>query len=628
MRKFLFLCAMLFILSFDISAYAQELPKSFWGLDNGYAQALKTGDNYGIIYYASKEEELLQNEPQTEQINNIIASRLDQMGLAYEKLGDYVNAGLTYERYIPYAQANGWDDGVKIAKAKVLQYTPNIDVYLSQEKKADRLLFGANFDGEIRKRLSNESMILVYLEFGNSDFTWVEKTLNEAQSTGKAVEIALNLPGEGSQIGNVLYSQDYIVSLLEKIEQYNGVTVFLRFGAEMNVWTNPASPSDFIEAFRLVSNLSHQYAPNAKMVWSVNQVSNWNVNMNDYYPGDEYVDYVGVSAYVQKYFLGRNDWDESQRFNELVFFTGDGADSVKALSEVISLYGHRKPVIIAEGGVSHYIRSLNEDASDWALLNLKRMYSYLPMVYPQIKLMAYFDRTMANETSEYSLSTNEKMAQEYLSLTNTGRFAGNIAYAKLDDTLTIQRKPQQIYSYVHIYKHPYVSATYYVDDVWAGTSADVPYGQTIDFSGYELGQHTLKVVISDSSGILQEKTYYFNLVEKSIDVVVNNNKVLFDVDPIIANGRALVPMRAIFEALGASVEWNEATKTITANSVKGIITMQIGNKAMTKGNEKISLDVEPTIYDGRTLVPARAVSEALGATVEWDGSARLIRISN
>ena len=69
------------------------------------------------------------------------------------------------------------------------------------------------------------------------------------------------------------------------------------------------------------------------MVWSPNQVSNWDIDIDDYYPGDEYVDWVGISLYAQKYFYGTNSED-----GELFFRTGKNSDPVIAVKDIVEKY--------------------------------------------------------------------------------------------------------------------------------------------------------------------------------------------------------------------------------------------------------------------------------------------------
>lgn len=112
-----------------------------------------------------------------------------------------------------------------------------------------------------------------------------------------------------------------------------------------------------------------------------------------------------------------------------------------------------------------------------------------------------------------------------------------------------------------------------------------------------------------------------------VKVLVDNQEIYFDVPPAIENGRALVPLRAIGEALGALVTWEERSKTVIM--AKGNITIKliIGNNIAYKNTEKVILDAPAKIIRDRTIVPLRFVSEALGAKVRWDSASRLININ-
>ena len=102
-----------------------------------------------------------------------------------------------------------------------------------------------------------------------------------------------------------------------------------------------------------------------------------------------------------------------------------------------------------------------------------------------------------------------------------------------------------------------------------------------------------------------------------IKVLVNGVPVQFDQPPVLENGRTLVPLRAIFEALGANVGWDDATQTVTATKNGIQISLQIGSTQMyVNGNVK-TLDVPAKLINSRTLVPVRAVSEAFGCKVDW-----------
>ncbi|MCD8181614.1 MAG: hypothetical protein LUF26_09105 [Firmicutes bacterium] len=100
-----------------------------------------------------------------------------------------------------------------------------------------------------------------------------------------------------------------------------------------------------------------------------------------------------------------------------------------------------------------------------------------------------------------------------------------------------------------------------------------------------------------------------------------------DVPAQIIDDRTMVPLRAIFEALGASVEWDGDTQTVT--SVKGDITVKltIGENAIYKNGVATELDVAGQIVDDRTLVPVRAIAESFDSDVAWDADTQTVTIT-
>ena len=96
-------------------------------------------------------------------------------------------------------------------------------------------------------------------------------------------------------------------------------------------------------------------------------------------------------------------------------------------------------------------------------------------------------------------------------------------------------------------------------------------------------------------------------------VVLDGKTLTFDTAPVEEQGRILVPLRIIFEALGATVGWDEATQTVTAQKDGVEIKLVIGGQSY-KNNQAVSLDVPAKVVDGRTLVPIRFVSEAVSYT--------------
>ena len=117
-----------------------------------------------------------------------------------------------------------------------------------------------------------------------------------------------------------------------------------------------------------------------------------------------------------------------------------------------------------------------------------------------------------------------------------------------------------------------------------------------------------------------------------ISVYLDGQRLTFDQPPVAMNNRTLVPLRAIFEGLGATVDWNGEKQTILATRGDTAIMLQLGVPSMAKqvGNgaiQYIQLDVAPLAMNNRTLVPVRAISEAFDCQVLWDGAANRVDIS-
>ena len=98
----------------------------------------------------------------------------------------------------------------------------------------------------------------------------------------------------------------------------------------------------------------------------------------------------------------------------------------------------------------------------------------------------------------------------------------------------------------------------------------------------------------------------------------------YDVVPFTENGRTLVPVRFISEAFGAQVGWDDATQTVSVDAADKHISLQIGSNQMLVNGEAVTLDVPANTYNSRTLIPLRALVEALGKHVFWDDRGLII----
>lgn len=113
----------------------------------------------------------------------------------------------------------------------------------------------------------------------------------------------------------------------------------------------------------------------------------------------------------------------------------------------------------------------------------------------------------------------------------------------------------------------------------------------------------------------------------AINVRIDSTPLKMDVPASSINGRTMVPMRAIFEALGANVAWDNATKCITATKEDKTVCLYLENKTAYIDGTAKTLDAAPVSLNGRTMVPARFVAEAMGCTVGWDNNSQTVNIS-
>lgn len=103
----------------------------------------------------------------------------------------------------------------------------------------------------------------------------------------------------------------------------------------------------------------------------------------------------------------------------------------------------------------------------------------------------------------------------------------------------------------------------------------------------------------------------------AVDLYVDTNKVETDTPPTIVNGSTLVPVRAIFEALGATVDWDNDTRTAIGTRGETTVVIQIDNTTAYVNGEPKTLSVPAQLINGRTMVPARFISEAFNYNVTW-----------
>lgn len=185
------------------------------------------------------------------------------------------------------------------------------------------------------------------------------------------------------------------------------VPILLRYASEMNgTWTFYSGNSElYIEKWKLVHRVMNENAPKVMMLWNVFTMPESTID--DFYPGDEYVDYVGVNIYNVVY---HNDKLDVQSHFE---------DPLRLLDYVYNKYSHKKPIVIGEFGATNYNVTDGLYHVDFAVEKISRMYKYLPHLYPRVKNIYYFDvNNLVNapegrKINNYAITENERITAAY-----------------------------------------------------------------------------------------------------------------------------------------------------------------------------------------------------------------------
>lgn len=173
----------------------------------------------------------------------------------------------------------------------------------------------------------------------------------------------------------------------------------------------------------------------------------------------------------------------------------------------------------------------------------------------------------------------------------------------------------------------------YVQPVGAQAGSAADYNNTQDFgvgatllAACEMARYSGGMV-GDFYPYLQKRMVATASLKIGMPYIYSENKVTYmDTVPVVENGRTLVPIRAVSDALGAEVTWDQETQQVGLKKGEKAVVMTIGQTAYTVNGETREMEAAPVIIDGRTMVPLRAASEALGKVVYWNGDKQLISI--
>ena len=516
------------------------IPQAYWQYQQPFLDAAAANNTDEIIRLGTEISSLFVNAPNDADKAGILYSTYEKMYPAYEKKGNYEKAIACLKALIPYGQQLGFSDGVKIAKERIQKIDPMTEVYaltqntnttpyygMKNEPKSG-IYFGRVQSETAEPASSQEGIVSFYVECLQEDIKEYDYLIRPYADGKRVIHIALNMPQENDSLKKVLdsSSDSYLQSTMQYLSSLN-CPVLLRIGGEMDVWTNLADPALFKEAYIKIATIARNHASNVALLFSPNIVSNWNVEQEQYYPGDQYVDWVGVSLYYNKYRNASNP-TAMEDFEEMYYGNGIYSHPLTALKKIVDCYGDRKPIIITEGGAGHHISGSGVDLTGYAQNRLKEFYTYVNMVYPQVKGAIYFDADLGGSNEYvYALSQNAAVNTTYKNTISNNKGALStigatpMAYVKAEayqDTLdTIS-----LYGYCALPSDSGVTVTYTLDGAVIATQTQMPYGCEIQKNALTQGSHTLTVTFKGGNGY--EKIKNFVLTKDASGVVTIKSK--------------------------------------------------------------------------------------------------------
>lgn len=252
---------------------------------------------------------------------------------------------------------------------------------------------------------------------------------------GKLVHVALE-PNDGLA---AVRDDEYLRQLARDLRMTEA-PILLRFASEMNgPWVRyHGNPALYREKFRLVARVMREEAPNVAMVWAPYTTPIGPIP--DYYPGDEYVDWVGVNLYSVTY------------YNQNRRTPGSQVHPADKLDYIYNRFAARKPIMIAEYGATHFSQLENRANPGFARRTIEALYAALPRRYPRVKAIFYFNANNLElehrQNNNYSVTQHPEVLASYrraiqspwfLSTAN-GRhdaFASNFIAGSIWDQLTV-----------------------------------------------------------------------------------------------------------------------------------------------------------------------------------------------
>ncbi len=274
-----------------------------------------------------------------------------------------------------------------------------VDIYGTKRKRP------AEFEARTER---THAMYFFYMGYGRPapvDY------LRYLAAKNKYVHIALE-PNDGL---DAVQDNEYLAQLATDLQE-SGAKVFLRFASEMNgEWVAyHGDPEKYIEKWRLLTQIMRERAPNVAMVWCPYAMPL--TNILSYYPGDEWVDWVGVNLYNVTF------------FNQNMKKPARDIGPREILRPVYEMLSPNKPIMICEYATTHYSAIEEQSVPYFAANNILELYHAIKTEFPRVKAINYFSSNNLmlahRRNNNYSLLAEPVVLETYRKVTADPYFLG------------------------------------------------------------------------------------------------------------------------------------------------------------------------------------------------------------
>ena len=329
-----------------------------------------------------------------------------------------------------------------------------------------------------------------------------------------------NFSLKGDKVINIKDYSNYIYNKIDEIAA-RGEDTLLIFGKEMNIDENFNDPELFKTCFRFVADYAHT-KENIAMVWAPNDTGGLDTTLEEYYPGDEYTDWIGCSMYTMPFFQGNPNNSDSAQMSFVMGRYANPSIRAKLIHDFLVKNNIQKPVFITEGGVGYESPS-GVDYTDWAKLQLRMYYTDICRAYPEFKCIVSFNHFIyPGDLYRYDIAEKPELLGLLQELTGDPVYlkqypsSAPYAYKELSDG-TVFSGAIEVSSYAYVPTIQSLIVRYLIDGQWVAERSEPPYEVRLTSNDVTYGSHVLTCEIWDGRTVSAKNNYNITFIPADDD---------------------------------------------------------------------------------------------------------------